>query len=90
MKDNCQHFRFFTNRECEYFPCHRGVDPDRFNCLFCSCPLYTLGSRCGGNFRWTEKGVKDCKECTFPHHPENYRRITERFREISALAEGNR
>ncbi|HAT82954.1 MAG TPA: hypothetical protein DCS59_05920, partial [Eubacterium sp.] len=31
MKDNCQHFRFFTNRECEYFPCHRGVDPDRFN-----------------------------------------------------------
>ena len=90
MKDNCQHFRFFTNRECEYFPCHRGVDPDGFNCLFCYCPLYTLGSRCGGNFRWTEKGVKDCKECTFPHHTENYRRITERFREISALAEGNR
>lgn len=90
MNHDGQHFRFFVNRECEYFPCHSGVDPEQFNCLFCYCPLYTLGSRCGGNFRWTEKGVKDCKSCTFPHHPENYRRITGRFREIAALAEKNR
>ena len=36
-------FAFFTNRECEFFPCHAGIDPDEFNCLFCYCPLYALG-----------------------------------------------
>ncbi len=27
------HYKFFCNRECEYFPCHKGVDPEHFNCL---------------------------------------------------------
>ena len=26
--------RFFQNRDCEYFPCHAGIDPARFSCLF--------------------------------------------------------
>ena len=30
QKNSC---RFFANRECEYFPCHPGADPERFNCL---------------------------------------------------------
>lgn len=30
--------RFFENRECKYFPCHKGLED--FNCLFCYCPLY--------------------------------------------------
>ena len=38
----------FTHRECEYFPCHPGAEPDNFNCLFCYCPLYPLGAACGG------------------------------------------
>ena len=42
---------FFTNSECPYFPCHEGVDPDDFNCLFCYCPLYFLREKCGGDFR---------------------------------------
>ena len=38
-----KHYAFFQNRDCEYFPCHRGVDEADFNCLFCYCPLYALG-----------------------------------------------
>ena len=55
-----KHYAFFSNKECEYFPCHKGADPENFNCLFCYCPLYALGDKCGGNFRITEKGIKDC------------------------------
>ena len=28
-------FDFFQNRACEYFPCHKGVADEDFNCLFC-------------------------------------------------------
>ena len=75
-------YSYFSHRSCEYFPCHEGADPDDFNCLFCYCPLYALGRKCGGNFRYTEKGVKDCTLCTFPHRKENYRAVTGRFDEI--------
>lgn len=47
-------------------------DPDDFNCLFCFCPLYTLGDRCGGNFTFTKDGIKNCKDCLFPHLRKNY------------------
>ncbi len=77
--------RFFQNRECAYFPCHQGVPEEEFNCLFCYCPLYTLGKKCGGNFAYTEKGVKSCKGCSFPHRSENYERVTGRFEEIKAV-----
>ncbi|MBQ1818177.1 MAG: hypothetical protein II124_06030, partial [Clostridia bacterium] len=33
-KNSC---KYFQNRECEYFPCHEGADPEFFNCLFCYC-----------------------------------------------------
>ncbi len=62
----------FTNKDCEFFPCHGGVDAENFNCLFCYCPLYALGTECSGNFRILENGVKDCTDCTFPHRCENY------------------
>ena len=77
-----KHYAFFQNTECEYFPCHKTKDPSRFNCLFCYCPLYTLGKRCGGNFRYTERGHKDCTDCMIPHVPENFRRITRKYSEI--------
>ena len=79
-------YAYFSHRECEYFPCHPGADPENFNCLFCYCPLYALGDRCGGNFRYTEKGIKDCTQCLIPHDRKNYRKITGRFAEIAALA----
>ena len=58
-----KHYSFFQNRVCEYFPCHDTEKPEDFNCLFCYCPLYALGDRCGGGFQYTEKGVKDCTKC---------------------------
>ena len=79
------HYDFFQNRECEYFPCHKTNDPEHFNCLFCFCPLYALGERCGGGLQYTESGIKDCSACLFPHRPENYDRICARFAELAAL-----
>lgn len=68
-------YKFFCNKECEYFPCHKVENPDDFNCLFCYCPLYTLGKECGGNPTFLENGVKDCSNCTFPHKKQNYEKI---------------
>ena len=48
-------YKFFAHRQCEFFPCHKGADPDRFNCLFCYCPLYLVPD-CGGDF--TRLGTK--------------------------------
>ena len=78
-----EHYKFFQNRECEYFPCHKTNDPEHFNCLFCFCPLYALGERCGGGLQYTESGIKDCSACLFPHRPENYDRICARFAELA-------
>ena len=77
-----KHFSFFSNRECEYFPCHKGVDPEEFNCLFCYCPLYALGEECGGGFKILQNGVKDCSGCTLPHQKENYGKIIKNFEKI--------
>ena len=78
--------RMFTNRKCPYFPCHKtesALEREQFNCLFCYCPLYGLGKSCGGNFRITEKGVKDCTPCMYPHRAENYGEIIERLRALN-------
>ena len=79
-------YDFFQNRECPYFPCHEGADPEGFSCLFCYCPLYALGDRCGGNFRYLESGVKDCSGCLIPHRRENYSKVLEKFPQIMELA----
>ena len=75
-------YRFFNNNKCEYFPCHKTNDPENFNCLFCYCPLYALKDKCGGNFRYTEKGIKDCINCTLPHNRDNYDYIIGKFQDI--------
>ena len=85
MTEMAEHFRFFQNRECEFFPCHGGVEEAAFNCLFCYCPLYALGRRCGGNCTYTENGIKDCTACTFPHRRENYDALLARYGEIAAV-----
>ncbi len=77
---------FFQNRACDRFPCHAGVAEEAFNCLFCYCPLYALGERCGGSFRYTETGRKSCVDCAFPHVRENYGRVLARYPELAALA----
>lgn len=79
-------YAFFQNRECEYFPCHRGVEEQNFNCLFCYCPLYCLGDRCGGSFTYLPNGIKDCSTCTKPHRRENYDKIMEKMTQVMELA----
>ena len=83
-------YRFFCNRDCEYFPCHKVKDKDSFNCLFCYCPLYALGSGCGGNYKYTESGIKDCSSCTLPHSEKGYDYIMSKYGEIAELAKNNR
>ena len=80
-----KHYAFFQNRECEFFPCHKGADAENFNCLFCYCPLYALGKKCGGNCSFTESGIKDCSGCLVPHRRENYGRIIARFGELCEM-----
>lgn len=84
-----KHYTFFQNRECEFFPCHSGVPEEDFNCLFCYCPLYTLGEKCRGAFVYLENGVKSCERCAFPHWRENYRAVLSRFDELAELAGRN-
>ena len=70
---------YFANRDCRYFPCHKGSDAENFNCMFCYCPLYSTGSSCGGNFTYTKSGVKDCSNCLLPHSPDGYEHITKKL-----------
>ncbi|MBQ4037393.1 MAG: metal-binding protein [Clostridia bacterium] len=80
---------YFKNTECEYFPCHQ-LEGDDFNCMFCCCPLYALGAACGGNFTYTDKGVKDCSACTKPHGKDGYEYVSARLRAVSEIAKENR
>ena len=75
-------YDFFQHKNCEYFPCHKGADKDSFSCLFCYCPLYALGDKCGGNFTYTENGFKDCSNCLRPHRRENYDTICRQMGQI--------
>ena len=79
-------YEFVQNRKCEYFPCHKGAAEEEFNCLFCYCPLYALGERCGGSFSYLENGVKDCSGCLCPHVKGNYGKIMEKMGLVLELA----
>ncbi|MBR6770737.1 MAG: GNAT family N-acetyltransferase [Lachnospiraceae bacterium] len=73
-------YRFFENRSCQYFPCHKGLEA--LNCLFCYCPLYHR-RQCPGKVKSVIKAgekIKECTDCTFPHQPENYEKIVEILR----------
>ena len=78
-------YDFFQNKACEYFPCHRCADTENFSCLFCYCPLYALGDKCGGHFSYTKEGIKDCSGCLIPHRRENYDKVMEKMGEVIEL-----
>lgn len=80
-----EHYKFFQNSKCEYFPCHKTKDKENFNCLFCYCPLYALKENCGGNFCYTEKGIKDCSQCMLPHGPKGYEHIMSHMGQVMEL-----
>ncbi len=76
-----ENFKFVQNKKCEYFPCHKGVKKEDFNCLFCFCPLYMLGDKCGGNYI-INSGIKDCTNCTIPHSKGGYDYIMTKMEEV--------
>ena len=74
-----RHSSFFLNKECEYYPCHK-LPEEKFSCLFCYCPLYDIPD-CGGSYTYTSKGVKNCKDCTFPHDRDNYSAVIKKLKD---------
>jgi len=61
-----------------YYPCHDINEDEPFNCLFCYCPLYSMGEKCGGNFQYARDGkLKLCQDCKLPHTPEYYNVIVD-------------
>ena len=77
-------YQYFKHEKCEYFPCHKGGG-SVFNCLFCYCPLYFMGTECGGNFRYLENGVKSCESCMLPHSEEGYDYIQKMLQNLKKL-----
>lgn len=78
-------YKFMQNSKCEYFPCHNIEKKEEFNCMFCYCPLYALKDSCGGNFKYNEKGIKDCSNCTLPHEKQGYEHVMGHIREVIEL-----
>lgn len=85
-----EHYRFFSHKMCEYFPCHATQKPEEFNCLFCYCPLYALGEACGGNYKYLDNGIKDCSNCLLPHRKDSYDLIIRKYPEILELVKKQR
>ncbi|WP_430884794.1 cysteine-rich small domain-containing protein [Fusibacter sp. JL216-2] len=79
-----ENYKKFQHKNCEYFPCHKGVSEDVYNCLFCYCPLYMLKDACGGNFKFTH-GIKDCSDCTIPHGENSYEYIMSKMKDVIAI-----
>ena len=77
MDKMSQHYQFFSHKQCEYYPCH---DLEEINCLFCFCPLYTLGKECGGNYQYIGD-VKDCSQCLVPNQKRNYEYMIKKMKE---------
>ena len=86
MKPEDSNYSFFQHKDCEFFPCHKTEKPEDFNCLFCYCPLYTLGSAC----QWLPDGTKDCSACLVPHGRGSYSYVISKFALLSELAKKNR
>lgn len=76
-------YKFNQNKKCEYFPCHKGVEDDKFNCLFCYCPLYMLGDACGGDFK-VNHGIKDCSGCIKPHDENSFDFVMSKMKLVMA------
>lgn len=82
-------YKFFSNKECKYFPCHKGIHGDNFSCFFCYCPLYPY-SDCGGNYTILPNGIKDCSNCLIPHNGEQgWEYITKKLMEKAGESREN-
>lgn len=73
-----ENYKYFKNEKCEFFPCHK-LRGDFFNCMFCFCPLYGMGDKCGGDFKYTDSGIKDCSDCTAVHSKSGYDHVIKKL-----------
>ena len=64
-------YKFYQNKECEFFPCQKTDNIEKYNCKFCYCPLYH-DENCGGQYAMLDNGLKDCSQCLLPHHNADY------------------
>ncbi|MCX8085134.1 MAG: cysteine-rich small domain-containing protein [Calditerrivibrio sp.] len=69
-------YKHFSNKQCEYYPCHNLQDQ---NCLFCFCPLYFFDD-CGGNPKLTN-GIRDCSSCVKNHDEQSYDFVINKLKE---------
>lgn len=69
-------YKFFENKDCEYYPCHKFK---QINCLFCFCPLYSFDD-CGGDYT-IFNNRKDCSNCELPHTENGYDLIINKLKE---------
>jgi len=78
-------YKFFSHKQCEFYPCHEGYNDKDMNCLWCYCPLQTKPSCPGirdGSAKFLSNGYKDCSNCTFPHDKENYNEMLKELNEM--------
>jgi len=90
VKAMSNYYQHFQNIKCEYYPCHVLEKDKVFNCLFCYCPLYALGDKCGGFFTYTDKGIKNCTDCSIPHDQDNYDQIINKLEEIIEMVKNGK
>jgi Zn-finger protein len=82
---------FNQNLNCPYFPCHKGIPVEQFNCKHCYCPLYFIyPDNCGGQFTILPSGVKDCSKCTLPHAPGGHEYVVRKLKEYFSLQQAER
>lgn len=79
-----KHYKYMVNKQCEYYPCHKEIPEEQYNCLFCYCPFYFRDKPCpqdkeGGQARTfttkSGKKMRDCSKCLWIHQRENYDEI---------------
>ena len=73
-------FNFYQNKDCRYYPCHKDVAEDEFNCLFCYCPLYFID--CEGDYKLLDNGMKDCMGCTKNHDKHSWKFVIKTLRGV--------
>ena len=73
LPPNFMSYKFFQDKDCEHFPCHKSR---RINCKFCYCPLFTYDN-CGGVYKILKNGIKDCSNCCLPHSENGHDYIVE-------------
>ena len=50
--------------------------------------IYARGIKCGGNFKYTPHGIKDCSNCILPHIKEvGYAHIQKKMLEVIEIVQ---